>query len=61
MTIMATLTMLRPAEDVGGDVLGNIVNIDGHDGADKAWLSETLTRTLTLLRKVKRLGSSILR
>ena len=57
MTIMATLTMLRPAEDVVGDVLGDIVNIDGHNGVDEAWLSVTFTRTLTLLRKLRRHGS----
>ena len=56
MTIMATLTMLRPAEYVMGDVFGDIVDTDGHNGVDDAWLSVTFTRTLTLLRKVRRLG-----
>ena len=55
MTIIVTLTVLR--SNVGGDVLGDIVNIDDHNDADEAWWSKTFTRTLTLLRKVKRLGS----
>ena len=30
---------------------------DDHNGADKAWMSVAFTRTLTLLRHVKRLCS----
>ena len=65
MMIMAILTILRLAKDVGSDDLGDIVDRDAgnddHDGAVKAFMSMTFTRTFTrtfkLLRHVEGLSS----
>ena len=63
---MMTLTLLRPAEDVGYDDLDDIVDEDvghdNHDGADKArfqMLSTTIKRMSMLLRHKKMLGMTI--
>ena len=62
MTIMVTLTMLRPAKDVErdnlGDIVDNNVGLDDHDDTDNAWfkmLIMTFTMMLMLLRHEKML------